>query len=106
MSNKGFIIVLGGVVCVAVVYLSSVIQLLPSFLMPFAFALYGMYVIYITRQEVCCMIDCLEYIVSVIGGFIDTLDSLNVISNFSLLDLIIALIIVSFLIIFIFNRRS
>lgn len=52
------------------------------------------------------MVKCLEYIVSVIGGFIDTLDSLNVISNFSLLDLIIALIIVSFLIIFIFNRRS
>ena len=52
------------------------------------------------------MFYCLEYIVSVIGGFIDTLDSLNVISNFSLLDLIIALIIVSFLIIFIFNRRS
>ena len=49
MSNKGFIIVLGGVVCVAVVYLSSVIQLLPDFLVPFALALYGLYVIYITR---------------------------------------------------------
>lgn len=51
------------------------------------------------------MVDCLEYIVSVIGGFIDTLDSLKVISDFSLLDLFIALIIITFLIIFIFNRR-
>ena len=49
MSNKGFVIVLGGVLCTAVVYLSSVINLIPSFLMPFSFALYGLYVIYITR---------------------------------------------------------
>lgn len=52
------------------------------------------------------MIKCFEYLISLIGGFIDTLDSLNVISDFTLLDLIIALIIVTFLIIFIFNRRS
>lgn len=49
MNNKGFVIILGGVICAAVVYLTSAIQLLPSFLVPFAFAMYGLYIIYIVR---------------------------------------------------------
>lgn len=51
------------------------------------------------------MVKCFEYLISLVGGYIDTLDSLKVISDFSLLDLFIALIIITFLIIFIFNRR-
>lgn len=51
------------------------------------------------------MVRCFEYLVSLIGSFIDTLDGLTVIAGFSLLDLIIALII-TLLIVFLFARRS
>lgn len=52
------------------------------------------------------MVSCFEYLVSLIGSFIDTLDGLTVIAGFSLLDLIIALIIITLLIVFLFSRRS
>lgn len=52
------------------------------------------------------MVRCFEYLVSLIGFFIDTLDGLTVIAGFSLLDLIIALIIITLLIVFLFARRS
>ena len=44
------------------------------------------------------MVSCFEYLVSLIGSFIDTLDGLTVIAGFSLLDLIIALIIITLVI--------
>lgn len=50
MSNKGFMIILGGSVCAVIVYLSSIVQLLPSFLAPFVGVLYAVYVIYMVRQ--------------------------------------------------------
>lgn len=52
------------------------------------------------------MVSCFEYLVSLIGSFIATLDGLTVIAGFSLLDLIIALIIITLLIVFLFARRS
>lgn len=51
------------------------------------------------------MVNCFEYLVSLIGSFIDTLDSLTVIAGFSLLDLVIALTVVTLLIVFLFARR-
>lgn len=49
MSNKGFMIILGGSVCAVIVYLSSIVQLLPAFLAPFVGVLYAVYVIYMVR---------------------------------------------------------
>ena len=51
------------------------------------------------------MVSCFEYLVSLIGSFIATLDGLTVIAGFSLLDLIIALIIITLLIVLLFARR-
>lgn len=49
MNNKGFMILLGGAVCAVIVYLSSVVQLIPSFLTPFVGVLYAVYIIYMVR---------------------------------------------------------
>lgn len=51
------------------------------------------------------MVECFNYLIELLGDFIGTLDGLSVISRFSLLDFLIALIIVSMLIVIMLRRR-
>lgn len=51
------------------------------------------------------MVECFNYLIDLLCDFIGTLDGLSVISGFSLLDLLIALIIVSMLIVIMLRRR-
>lgn len=51
------------------------------------------------------MVECFDYLINLLGDFIGTLDGLPVISEFSLLDLFIALIIVFMLIVIMLRRR-
>lgn len=49
MSNKGFMVILGGAVAAAIAVIAGATELLPSFLVPFVCVLYPLYVIYMVR---------------------------------------------------------
>lgn len=49
MSNKGFLILLGGCIVTVVAVLAIVSSFLPSFIAPFVITLYGLWIIYMTR---------------------------------------------------------
>lgn len=49
MSNKAFLVLLGGCVITIITVLATVAGFVPSFLAPFVIAVYGLYIIYMTR---------------------------------------------------------
>lgn len=48
-SNKGLLVVLGGCVVAVIAVMATITGFIPSFVAPFAIALYGLWIIYMTR---------------------------------------------------------